>query len=128
MNEPNIDVHNFKRRLELAFDSVRSGAFPEKNKTAILDFCSHCSREGLGIKRVEHYARTLKKIAELCKKEFENLTKEDVYQLACHAEPCRLQRIDPKKPRPNPESSQENRQLQTYLKDSIKKQQRKIRP
>jgi hypothetical protein len=100
MNGPNIDVHNFKRRLELAFDGVRSGAFPEKNKTAILDFCSHCSREDLGIKRVEHHACTLKKIAEPCKKEFKNLAKEDVYQLACHAEPCRLQRIDPKKPQP----------------------------
>ena len=53
----------------------------EKNKKAILDFCSFCFAEGLSVERVEHYARILKKIAEIFRRDFEEATKADVVQL-----------------------------------------------
>jgi site-specific recombinase XerD len=80
--EIEIDEHNYKRRLELALQNVkRSSAFSEKNKKAILSFCDRCFADKLSVERVEHYARILKKIAELFKKDFEDATKSDIVEL-----------------------------------------------
>jgi len=90
MDKSRVDIHNFDRRIELALNSIKSGAFPQKNREAILDFCDYCFAEGLGVERVEHLARMLKKVAEDCKKEFEEVTKEDAIQLLGRIESKKL--------------------------------------
>ena len=66
--------------MELALKNVKeSKMISEKNKKAILDFCSFCFAEGLSVERVEHYARILKKIAEIFRRDFEEATKADDY-------------------------------------------------
>ena len=60
------------------------------NRKAILDFCDYCFAEGLTVDRVEHYARILKKTAEILRKDFREATKEDIVDLVRRIESRRI--------------------------------------
>jgi integrase/ribosomal protein L40E len=86
-----LDVHNRRRRLELAIEGVKaSPRISERNKKALLDFCNYCFAEGLTVDRVEHLLRCLKKTAEIFWKDFEEATKDDIVDLVRRIESRRI--------------------------------------
>jgi integrase/recombinase XerD len=57
---PKIDIHNFKRRLELVELAIRSGEIPGKDQRSIWEFRDQCFADGLSYARVTKYMHELK--------------------------------------------------------------------
>jgi len=76
-----VDIHNYKRRLELTIRNVKEASTCDENKRLILKFGDHCLAEGLSLPRVEHLLRLLKVLAEMLGKSFEEADKDDIIQL-----------------------------------------------
>ena len=78
-----VDIHNYKRRLELIIRSVKEASTCDENKRLILKFGDRCLAEGLSLARVEHLLRLLKVLAEMLAK----ATRRKMISILEHTEP-----------------------------------------
>jgi len=60
-----IDIHNFKRRLELIEQLLRRQKLPRKELSKIWQFRDQCFADGLGMPRVVKYLASLKSLHKL---------------------------------------------------------------
>ena len=60
-----IDIHNFKRRLELVEQRIGSGKIPRKDQRNIWEFRDQCFADGLSLVRVSKYLQCIKRLYDL---------------------------------------------------------------
>lgn len=73
-----IDIYNYRRRLDWALKRVKKSEISERNKKAILDFKDFCTMEGMSLSRIERYMQILVIWARILDKDFDASTKEDI--------------------------------------------------
>ena len=71
------EVYNYPRTLERELAKLRANCLGKKNSETILRFYRQLVAEGLGIARQIKYLSTLRRIASLLNKQFEEVTKDD---------------------------------------------------
>jgi len=71
-------VHNPSKRYQNALASLENSDISHVNKETIKQFAKQCFADGIGKLRVTKYISTLKKIATIIRKDFEDITKEDL--------------------------------------------------
>jgi len=76
-----VDVHNYKRRLEIALRKVDESNIPEDAKKDIFDFNQYSLAKGLTNSRMVKYIYNLILAAELLGKSFTEATKEDLVRV-----------------------------------------------
>ena len=75
------DPHNYKRREELALNSLKKSKIPKRNKQLILEFRQDCIINGLSLARIAKYLYRLKKVSELLNhKDFDKVNIDDIKQ------------------------------------------------
>ncbi len=72
-----VDIHSYDRKLETARKKLENSDISDRNKALIRDFDNNCFVRGLGNPRREKYLVTLRLIAKIINKDFDNATKED---------------------------------------------------
>lgn len=75
--EPELDIHDFKSRLERAELRLHN-PLSQRNIEMILTFEKVCVRAGLSTTQVEKYVTTLKRIAKMLGKDFDKASKKDI--------------------------------------------------
>jgi len=82
MRDGQIDLHNYKRRLERAIQFLNCHPkASRKNKQKILEFLERLKAEGLSLARQTGYVQRLTTIAVMLDKDFEEATKQDIEKL-----------------------------------------------
>jgi len=82
-----IDIHNYALRLEKMLSSFKkSKEINEKNKELILEFANNCLAESISKGRVIKYVCTLKTLAKLLEKSFEDVERQDVINTVARIE------------------------------------------
>jgi len=76
-----IDVHRYKRRLEVSLKSLHTSKIPEENKKDILDFHRYIIAEGLSVPRQVKYIYNLIQLSKWLGKKFQDAEKTDVINL-----------------------------------------------
>jgi integrase/recombinase XerD len=77
------DIYNIRNRLENVTKRVSQNKdISEHNKELIWKFCEHCKLQGLSTLRIVFYLNRFWNIARLAEQSFDEMTKEDVQQLA----------------------------------------------
>ncbi len=80
------DIHNYKRKLELALKLLNDSQISERNKELILKFHSECLSQGIKPGRIQKYIYTLRRIASWLRKDFDNSTTEDIKNIVAEVE------------------------------------------
>ena len=75
------DIHEYRKRYELAIRLLRSSAISERNKELIEKFCNDCFAQGITAGRVQKYVYTLKRIASWLGKDFDAADEEDLKKI-----------------------------------------------
>lgn len=76
------DLHDFKRRLEMAVEKIKSKKeISENNKSKIFDFLSHCQIEGLSTGRACRYAWSMLAIGSWIAVDFDRAERKDIETL-----------------------------------------------
>ena len=76
-----IDIHSRRRNLERTIVRVQNSHISEINKSLIFKFKDECLSNGLSIDRALFYVDKLYMIARFLKKNFPQVTKEDLKEL-----------------------------------------------
>ena len=76
-----IDVHMYKRRLEVSLKSLSTSKIPEDNRRDILDFHQYIIAEGLSVPRQVKYIYSLIQISDWLGKSFRDVKKADILNL-----------------------------------------------
>lgn len=80
------DIHNFKRKLELALEHLDNSPISKRNKELITKFHFECLSQGIKLGRIQKYVYTLKRIAGWLKKDFDSITVEDLKNIVAEIE------------------------------------------
>jgi integrase/recombinase XerD len=80
------DIHNFKRKLELAIKHLGSSPISERNKELIIKFHFECLSQGIKPGRIQKYVYNLRAIATWLKKDFDDSTIEDIKNIVAEIE------------------------------------------
>ena len=75
------DIHEYRKRYELAIRLLRSSAISERSKELIENFCNDCFAQGIKAGRVQKYAFILRKVAEWLGKDFDKAGEEDLKKI-----------------------------------------------
>jgi site-specific recombinase XerD len=81
-----LDIHKRRRNLETTIVRVQNSHISEINKSLILRFKDECLSNGLSIDRALFYVDKLYMIAQSLKKDFPQITKEDLKDLVRNIE------------------------------------------
>jgi site-specific recombinase XerD len=81
-----LDIHKRRRNLEATIVRVQNSHISEINKSLILRFKDECLSNGLSIDRALFYVDKLYMIAQSLKKDFPQITKEDLKDLVRNIE------------------------------------------
>jgi integrase/recombinase XerD len=81
-----IDIHNRRRNLETTVVRVQNSHISGTNKNLILRFKDECLSNGLSIDRALFYVDKLYMISQFLKKDFPQITKEDLKELVRNIE------------------------------------------
>ncbi|MCD6423243.1 MAG: hypothetical protein J7L42_03915 [Elusimicrobia bacterium] len=76
-----IDMHLYKRRLEVSLKSLNASEMPEDNRKDILDFHSYIIAEGLSVPRQVKYIYSLIQLSNWLGKKFQDAEKADIVSL-----------------------------------------------
>lgn len=76
-----VDIHNYKKKLERKLELIRKSKIDKENKSDILKFYRNCIAEGLGIPRIEKLLCHLYYLSLMFKKSFRKAKKEDIVKL-----------------------------------------------
>lgn len=74
-------VHNPSKRYENALKVLEKSEISGRNKDLIKEFVEACIAEGIGKLRVTKYIFTLRKIASIVNKDFDEVTRDDMVKL-----------------------------------------------
>ena len=80
------EVYNYPRTLGRELAKLRANSLGKKNSETILRFYRQLVAEGLGIARQIKYLSTLRRIASLLNKPFEEATKDDIIDFVARME------------------------------------------
>ena len=76
------DIYNIQGRLQNVTKRINQNpTISEHNKELIWKFCEHCKLQGLSTLRVLFYLNRFLNIVKLAKKDFDQMTRDDVQQL-----------------------------------------------
>jgi integrase len=81
-----IDIHNFKRRLELVELAIRSGSIPGKDQRNIWEFRDQCFADGLSLVRVAKYMQCIKRLYALSSCIIQDASLKDIVALLAKIE------------------------------------------
>lgn len=81
-----IDIHKRRKNLETTIARVQSSHIPEINKSLIFRFKDECLSNGLSIDRALFYVDKLYMVSQFLKKDFPQITKEDLKELVRNIE------------------------------------------
>jgi integrase len=81
-----IDIHNFKRRLELVELAIRSGTIPGKDQRNIWEFRDQCFADGLSLVRVSKYMQCIKRLYALSSCAIQDASLKDIVALLAKIE------------------------------------------
>lgn len=80
------EVYNYPRTLERELAKLRTNSLGKENSETILRFYRQLVAEGLGIARQIKYLSTMRRIASLLNKSFEEATKDDIINFVARIE------------------------------------------
>lgn len=73
-----LDIHDYEKGFVSASESIKKSAISDRNKEIISSFSDDCLSEGLGKPRIIKYLHTLKTLARMFEKSFDDATIDDV--------------------------------------------------
>lgn len=76
-----LEIYNFNRRIETVLENIKRSDISPQNKKAITDFYEDLLTRSLSKARLFKYLYTLKNIAKLLEKPFEQSTRNDISEL-----------------------------------------------
>lgn len=74
------EVYNYSKTLERELSKLKAGLLGEENSRVVLEFHSQLVAEGISIARRIKYLQTIRSISSLLKKQFSEVTKEDIVE------------------------------------------------
>jgi site-specific recombinase XerD len=90
------DIYNIQGRLRNVTKRInQNSAISEHNKELIWKFCEHCKLQGLSTLRVLFYLNRFLDIAKLAKKDFDQMTRDDIQQLVLSVRELRKRNGEP---------------------------------
>lgn len=81
-----IDIHNYKKKLERSIELLKASKVCKENKENIIKFQKQLVAEGITIGRIQKYVYTLKSLAILLNKPFTIAKKDDIIELVSKVE------------------------------------------
>jgi len=77
----NVDIHNGKRRVELAIKRIKKSDIHENSKRLLEEFSEYCIAEGLAFTSIDKHLFGLRNVATWAKKDLEKTDKRDMVRI-----------------------------------------------